>query len=165
MIGMIWAEDSSGMIGSADHAGLLWHVPEDLAHFKFMTSDHVVVMGRKTWESLPDKVRPLPSRKNLVLTSDPTWSAHGVTGYRSVDQVIRDWRDFWVIGGSQAYQAFLPYASYISRTVLDAEYGGDIPAPVLDDTWEPVPAHKRNPRYWRTSTSGVRFKIELFQKF
>lgn len=163
-IRMIWAEDCDGIIGSSRHLGLLWRVPEDLGHFGFMTHDQVVVMGRRTWESLPDKARPLPGRKSLVLTRQSDWVAYGATVYATAAEVMARYRNFWVIGGGQIYQEFLPYAEMASRTIIDTRTRGDIPAPTLDDTWELVPAHKRNPRQWRTSTTGTRFKIEHFQK-
>ena len=165
-IRMIWAEDRNGIIGSSEHLGLLWRVPEDLGHFFFMTQDQVVVMGRRTWESLPEKSRPLPGRKSLVLTRQPGWSAYGATAYASAAEVKDRYRNFWVIGGGQVYREFLPYAEMVSRTVIDTEVWGDVSAPVLDDTWELVPGHKRNPRQWRVSTAAnaPRFKIEHFQK-
>lgn len=164
MIRMIWAEDRNGMIGSSSHPGLLWQVPEDLSHFKFMTADQVVVMGRRTWESLPAGSRPLSGRTNLVLTRQLDWSAVGATAYASTAQLMVDHQSFWVIGGREIYQEFLPYAQMVSRTVIDSDTIGDLSAPVLDETWELVPAHKRNPRQWRTSVMGARFKVERFQK-
>lgn len=164
MIRMIWAEDRNGIIGSSRRLGLLWRVPEDLSHFSFMTGNQVVVMGRRTWESLPSESRPLPGRVNLVLTRQTHWSEQGATPYATAAELMADHRTFWVIGGCAVYREFLPYAGMVSRTVIDTETSGDLSAPVLDQTWGLVPAHKRNPRQWRTSVTGTRFKIQHFQK-
>ncbi len=65
-VGLIWAQSTSGVIGRA--GGIPWRLPEDMARFKELTMGHTVVMGRRTWESLPPKVRPLPGRRNVVVT-------------------------------------------------------------------------------------------------
>ena len=72
-VGLIWAEARGGVIGAG--GGMPWHVPEDLAHFKALTGAAPVVMGRKTWESLPPRFRPLPGRRNIVVTRQTDWSA------------------------------------------------------------------------------------------
>ncbi|MBU2286383.1 MAG: dihydrofolate reductase, partial [Gammaproteobacteria bacterium] len=72
-INLILARAANGVIGRA--GALPWHLPEDLAHFKRMTMGAPVIMGRKTWDSLPPKVRPLPGRRNMVITRQPDWRA------------------------------------------------------------------------------------------
>ncbi|WP_324273838.1 dihydrofolate reductase [Blastococcus brunescens] len=74
-VAMIWAQARHGVIGAG--GGLPWHLPEDLKLFRARTTGSTVVMGRRTWESLPERFRPLPGRTNVVLTSDPDWTAEG----------------------------------------------------------------------------------------
>ena len=112
------------VIGRA--GGLPWHLPEDLAFFKRVTSGHPVVMGRKTYESLG---RPLPRRRNIVLTRDPEWSAPGVEVIHRVDDLaslpqLGDGPVF-IIGGAEIYAAFLPATTELLVSHLIAEHTGD----------------------------------------
>ena len=74
-LGLVWAQARGGVIGK--DGGMPWHVPEDLAHFKAVTSGHPVIMGRRTWESFPARFRPLPGRRNIVVTASPSWAEPG----------------------------------------------------------------------------------------
>ncbi len=74
-LGLVWAQSTSGVIGR--DGGIPWHVPEDMAHFKQLTAGCTVVMGRRTWESLPARFRPLPGRRNVVLTRQSGYRAEG----------------------------------------------------------------------------------------
>src|SRR6218665_968736 len=85
-IGLIWAEAHNGVIGAG--GGLPWHVPEDLAHFKEVTLGHPVLMGRKTWDSLPERFRPLPGRVNLVLSRQAEWAATGAMRVASFEEAV-----------------------------------------------------------------------------
>lgn len=113
MIGAIWAQTIDGVIG--DGSGMPWHLPEDLKHFKAVTLGHPVIMGRRTWESLP--VRPLPSRRNHIVSSREggAWS-HGAF----VSRDLPDIADGWIIGGAQLYEATLDEVDVIERTLIDA---------------------------------------------
>ncbi|MGZ4648755.1 MAG: dihydrofolate reductase, partial [Blastococcus sp.] len=111
---MVWAQARDGVIG-ADGA-LPWRLPEDLALFRELTMGSTVVMGRRTWESLPERFRPLPGRTNVVLTSDRTWSADGARAAASVEQVLAEHESFWVIGGGEVYARFLPHADRLVVT-------------------------------------------------
>src|SRR5690554_661473 len=86
-IGMIWAEARGGVIGA--EGGLPWHLPEDLAHFKAKTLGEAVVMGRKTWDSLPPRFRPLPGRENIVITRQPDWTADGARRAATLVDAVR----------------------------------------------------------------------------
>ena len=155
MVGMVWAQARDGVIGAG--GGLPWHLPEDLALFRDLTMGSTVVMGRRTWESLPDRFRPLPGRTNVVLTSDPGWAADGARRAASVEQVLAEHESFWVIGGGAVYAAFLPHADRLVVTDVDTRVDGDTWAPALDDTWrldERMPAEG-----WTTSSSGLRFAV------
>ncbi|WP_425280681.1 dihydrofolate reductase [Leucobacter insecticola] len=76
-LGMIWAQSRNGAIGR--DGDMSWHLPEDLAHFKRVTLGAPVIMGRRTWESLPERFRPLPGRANIVVSRDPAYRADGAT--------------------------------------------------------------------------------------
>ena len=99
-VGLIWAQSRSGVIGR--DGGIPWRLPEDQAHFKRLTLGHTVVMGRLTWESLPKKVRPLPGRRNVVLTRQADYMAEGAMVVGRLDEVLTD-DEAWVIGGEQVY--------------------------------------------------------------
>ena len=85
-LGLIWAEARGGVIGK--DGGMPWHVPEDLAHFKERTTGHPVIMGRRTWESFPERFRPLPDRRNIVVTTDAEWAADGAERASSLDEAL-----------------------------------------------------------------------------
>src|SRR3954471_15598993 len=109
MIRLIWAQGDGGVIG-ADGA-LPWHLPEDLRLFRSLTVGSTVVMGRRTWESLPPGARPLPGRRNVVLSSTLPSGADGAHVAGSADEVPDTGADVWVIGGGSVYAAFLPRAA------------------------------------------------------
>ncbi|WP_138732837.1 dihydrofolate reductase [Modestobacter excelsi] len=154
MLRMVWAQAAGGVIG-ADGA-LPWHLPEDLRLFRALTVGSTVVMGRRTWESLPPRVRPLPGRRNVVLSS--TLDAdEGVEVARSVDDVLALEGDVWVIGGGAVYAALLPHADEVVVTEVDVRLPGDTWAPSLGPEWHPgarVPAAG-----WAGSGAGLRFRV------
>jgi dihydrofolate reductase len=158
-IALIWAQAHGGVIG-ADGA-LPWRLPEDLALFRALTTGSTVVMGRRTWESLPDRFRPLPGRTNVVLTTDPSWSAAGARRAGSVEEVLDD-GDLWVIGGGRVYAAFLPYADRLVVTDVDTRVDGDTWAPVPGPEWRRL---ARDPAEgWSTSTTGLRYAVSEYRR-
>jgi dihydrofolate reductase len=152
---MIWAQAADGVIG-ADGA-LPWHLPEDLRLFKALTLGSTVVMGRRTWESLPARVRPLPGRRNVVLSSTLDPARAGVPVARSVDDVLALPDDLWVIGGGGVYAALLPHADEAVVTEVDAQLPGDTWAPTLDPGW--VLGAREPGAGWAESTGGLRFRV------
>lgn len=152
-IGLIWAQSSSGVIGRAN--GIPWRLPEDQARFKELTLDHTVVMGRLTWESLPAKVRPLPGRRNVVVTRQAGYVADGATVVGSLEDGLSD-GNTWVIGGAQIYALALPLATRCEVTEVDVALtreGDDAVAPVLDEAWVGTAGE------WLTSASGLRYRF------
>ena len=130
---LIAAVARNGTIG--DGAGLLWHLPEDQRYLRAQTMGHPVIMGRKTWDSLPDKFRPLPGRRNIVVTRQPDWAASGAEAVRGLDEAIAaaaPAERVFVIGGAQLYAAALPQASELLLTEIDADFAGDITFPAWD---------------------------------
>src|SRR5690349_24961336 len=106
-LALIAAVARNGVIG--DRGGMPWHLPEDLQHLRRTTLGHPVVMGRRTWESLPARFRPLPGRRNVVLTRQADYQAEGAQVTTSIDDALSD-RDAWVIGGAEIYPLALPFA-------------------------------------------------------
>ncbi len=108
---------------------LLWKIPEDLKRFKELTKGHPVIMGRKTYESLP--VQPLPGRTNIVITRDTTWASEGALTAESIDEALgmaafaEGGEETCIIGGGQIYTAALPYADMLQLTLIDAEAEAD----------------------------------------
>ncbi|MGY1743185.1 MULTISPECIES: dihydrofolate reductase [unclassified Blastococcus] len=155
-ISLVWAQARARVIG-ADGA-LPWHLPEDLRNFRELTTGSTVVMGRRTWDSLPQRFRPLPGRTNVVLTTDPLWWAEGARPAYSVSQVLAQFPDCWVIGGGTVYAEFLPHAERAVVTDVDLEVEGDTRAPVLGTGWRLV---SRTPAQgWSTSPStGLRYAV------
>jgi dihydrofolate reductase len=159
-VSLIWAQARDGVIG-ADGA-LPWHLPEDLREFRERTTGCTVVMGRRTWESLPERFRPLPGRTNVVLTSDPTWSAEGALRAGSAAEVLDGSDSLWVIGGGTVYAAFLPHADRLVVTDVDLLVDGDTWAPAVGPEWQRV---ARTPdEGWSTSSSGLRYTVSEYAR-
>ncbi|MGY2128684.1 dihydrofolate reductase [Blastococcus sp. SYSU DS0617] len=160
-VGMVWAQARGGVIG-VDGA-LPWHLPEDSALFRRVTMGSTVVMGRRTWESLPERFRPLPGRTNVVLTTDRTWAADGAQTAASVEQVLAEHEEFWVIGGQAVYAAFLPHADRLVVTDVDVEVDGDTWAPALDAGW--VRTVRSPDSGWAESASaGLRYAVTEYER-
>jgi dihydrofolate reductase len=158
---MVWAQARGGVIGA--NAALPWHLPEDLALFRRLTMGSTVVMGRRTWESLPERFRPLPGRLNVVLTSDEGWSAPGARPVHSVQQVLDEHDACWVIGGGAVYASFLPHADRLVVTEVDVDVQGDTWATPLDAAWTRT---VRTPESgWSASESGgLRFAVSEYER-
>ncbi len=137
---LIAAIARNGVIGK-DNA-LPWHLPADLRHFKALTTGHAVIMGRKTWESLPERFRPLPGRQNIVITRNAAYAAPGASVAGSLPDAVAaaTGDEAFVIGGAELYQTALPLADRLQLTEIDAEFAGD--------TWFPM----RDPLQWRETT-------------
>jgi dihydrofolate reductase len=151
---MIWAEAHDRVIGA--YGAIPWHLPGEQAMFKQRTMGSTVVMGRATWESLPPRRRPLPGRRNVVLTRDPGWTADGAEPAASVADVLDRHGDLWVIGGAAVYAAFLPHADHVVRTEIDLDVDGDTRAPALGEQWRLLPGA---PGAWQDSGDGPRFRV------
>ncbi len=158
-IGLVWAEAHGGVIGA--DGGMPWHVPEDLAHFKAVTAGAPVIMGRRTWESFPPRFRPLPGRRNIVVTRDAEWAADGAERAGSLDAALRladtDAPDrVWVIGGAGLFREAIDRADLLEVTELDLEVDGDTFAP--DRTaWRTVSADPADG--WHLSRTGIRYRF------
>lgn len=132
MIVLIAAVAKNGVIGRNN--ALPWRLPEDMAHFKALTSGHAVIMGRKTWESLPAKFRPLPNRRNIVVTRNKAYSAPGAMVVTALEDVIKlgAGETAYIIGGAELYANALPHAQRLELTEIDATFEGDAFFPAID---------------------------------
>jgi dihydrofolate reductase len=105
-----------------------WHLQEDMARFRSLTMGHPVIMGRRTWESLPDRFRPLPGRRNVVITRNLAWHTEGAERAGSLDEALRMLEGaprVYVIGGAEVYAAALPLADELVLTEIDLDVEGD----------------------------------------
>ena len=152
-IALIYARAANGVIGK--DGTMPWHLPEDLAHFKRTTLSHPVIMGRKTWESLPPRFRPLPGRRNLVVTRQGDWNEIGAQRASSLREALQQCENseqVWVIGGAQIYAQALPLADELVVTEIDADFDGDAFAPPIGPDWHEV---AREPMASRTGLRGA----------
>ncbi|KKT14952.1 MAG: dihydrofolate reductase [Parcubacteria group bacterium GW2011_GWF2_44_8b] len=110
---------------------LIWKIPNDQARFKNLTMGHPVIMGRKTWESIPEKFRPLPGRTNFIITRDSSYSAPGATVTTSIENALASAQqalgneEIFVVGGGEIYKAALPFTDRLYITMVDKEVEGD----------------------------------------
>jgi dihydrofolate reductase len=157
-VGLIWAQSASGVIGR--NGAIPWRLPEDQAEFKRLTMGHTVVMGRLTWQSLPAKARPLPGRRNVVLTRQADFIADGAEVMSNLDDALTD-EVTWIIGGEQIYRLALPVATRCVVTEVEVELDraeGDAIAPVLDGTWIASTGE------WLISASGLRYRFSSYRR-
>jgi dihydrofolate reductase len=140
MLSLIAAVARNRAIGKDNQ--LLWHLPEDMKHFRETTRGKPVVMGRKTWESLPEKFRPLPGRQNIVVSRDPAYKAHGADLAGSLEGALAlagGAEEVFVIGGEQLYRAALPFADRLYLTEVELEPEADAFFPELNPAvWQEV---------------------------
>ena len=160
-VGLVWAQAHDRVIGR-DNA-IPWRIPEDLRHFKEITGEARVVMGRRTWESLPARFRPLPGRENVVLTSDPSYDAPGARLAASLADALADSGDAWVIGGANVYAEAIAIADRLEVTEVDLEVDGDTQARVIGREWmlqESSPADG----WHESSNDGIRYRFLTYRR-
>jgi dihydrofolate reductase len=154
---LIFARAANGVIGA--NGKLPWHLPEDMAHFKRTTLGSPVIMGRKTWDSLPPKFRPLPGRLNVVVTRQPDWQAAGALTAHSLAEACRlcpSDSDAWVIGGAELYAQALALASMAVVTEIDVDFQGDAFAPQFGPQWSETARERQ------VSSTGVSFSFVTY---
>lgn len=169
-IGLIWAQTKNGVIGK--DGSMPWHLPEDLKHFSKLTTGHPVIMGRKTWESFPDKYRPLPGRTNIVVTRNEEWAstpeAEGATVVSSLDDALLEsqfapgGQKVWIIGGGEIFDQSMGLANLAVITIIDADFEGDTFAPELGDDWTfdtMAPADG-----WLTANNGTNYRFTSWRR-
>ncbi|WKS94924.1 dihydrofolate reductase [Riemerella columbina] len=141
MITIVVAMGKNNAIGADNQ--LLWHLPKDLKHFKNLTSEHPIIMGRKTYESIG---KPLPNRTNIVVSQKPDWFEEGILIVGSLKEAMKFAKkideDFFIIGGGSIYQQTIDLADRLEVTLVDSEPQGDTFFPDI------------NPKIW-TKTNEV----------
>ncbi len=156
-INMIFARAANGVIGKNN--AMPWHLPEDLAHFKKLTLGSPVIMGRKTWDSLPPKFRPLPGRTNVVITRQADWQAAGAQTAGSLTDALAQCQassDVWIIGGAQIYAQAEPLAQRTEVTEIAQDFEGDAYAPELGSDWA------ESAREQHVSAGGMAFSFVTY---
>lgn len=168
----IWAQTPDGVMGR--DGGMPWHLPEDLTHFKATTQGHPVLMGRRTWESFPERFRPLPGRTNVVVTSrsedpglqaDPREDGTAVIAVSSWREAVRAGAEapggehLWVIGGARLLEDAMPELEHAVVTVIEIDEPGDTRAPRLETPWR---LERRDED--RLSRTGLRWHVEHWRR-
>ena len=155
---LIYARARNGVIGKDNQ--MPWHLPEDLAHFKRVTLGQPVIMGRKTWDSLPARFKPLPGRTNIVITRQADWRCDGASRAASMEEALHlcaDEPDAWIMGGAEIYRQAEPLASTAVVTEIDADFEGDAFAPQLGSSWQEM---HREPH---VGANGLPFSFVTYQ--
>jgi dihydrofolate reductase len=156
-LGMIWAQSTAGVIGRDGR--LPWRLPEDMAHFREVTDGRPVIMGRRTWESLPERFRPLPGRRTIVLSRRAGYEAPGAEVVTSLAEAVRlagaaSNLPVWLAGGADVYAAGAAgLASVAEVTEVDVDAPGDTFAPPLSG-WR-----LDSTGAWLTSRTGLRYRF------
>ncbi len=148
IISLIAARTQNGVIGKNND--LPWHLPDDMKYFMQTTSAHYVVMGRKNYDSIPEKFRPLPNRTNIVVTRQIGFSAPHCTVVHALTDAItlaekNNQHELFIIGGSEIYQLAMPYASRLYLTEIQTELEGDTFFPSFDKTQWSETSRKHHP--------------------
>ncbi|HXD28837.1 MAG TPA: dihydrofolate reductase [Arthrobacter sp.] len=169
-IGMIWAQTVDGVIG---HEGAMpWNLPEDMAHFKQTTMGHPVIMGRRTWASIPPRFRPFSGRTTIVLTSDSATAEEAASAGAGVVHSLQEGLDaarsapgaeeIWICGGGEVYAAYEPLADTAVVTVINTDATGDTRAPHLSAGWKL--ALREPSEGWLTAANGTEYRHELWER-
>ena len=161
MINIIVAMSNNSVIGKNNT--LPWHLPTDLKYFKDTTNGHTVVMGRKCWESIPEKYRPLPNRKNIVVSRNKDYVAKGAIVINDLEQILssneNNLEQIFIIGGAELYKEAFKYANKLFLTQIFQDVDGDIILEGLNSKdwclYEGSEIYEEN---------GFKFRFELYQK-
>ena len=165
---MIWAQDAQRGIGL--QGKMPWHIPEDFAHFKRETNGHTVIMGRTTWDGLPKAAKPLPGRRNIVITHhlhDEIAEEIRKFGAEAVSfkdalllaQSATQSEGVYIIGGAKVYEEFMPYADQLVITKIDKAHETDTSAPE-------IPSDFTLKKYseWRATEHSGNWRVEYYYR-
>lgn len=157
-VSIVAAVARGGVIGRGN--AIPWRIPEDARRFRTLTMGHPVVMGRRTWDSLPDRFRPLPGRRNVVVTRNRDWQAEGAERAGSLADALRTLQgtpQVFVIGGGELYAEALPLGDELLLTEVDADVDGDTWFPPWDRT-----AFEESSRERYVSETGIPFSFVTY---
>jgi len=158
-INMIFARAANGVIGRDNT--IPWRLPGDMARLKRLTHGWPVIMGRKTWDSLPAKFRPLPGRINIVITRQADWKEAGAETAASLADALAlcaTAEEAWILGGAQIYAQAMPLADRIEVTEIAETIEGDAYAPTLGPEW------RETAREDHVSANGMKFSFITYEK-
>jgi len=160
-INLILARAANGVIGL--DGVMPWHLPEDMVHFKQQTMGAPVIMGRKTWDSIPPRFRPLPGRRSIVVTRNSGWLADGAERAGSLEQAIALCKhagaaEAWVMGGAQIYAEAEPLAQRVLLTEIEKNYDGDAWAPEFGAGW------RQTARESHVAANGIPFSFVTLER-
>ena len=162
MISLIAAVAANRAIGKNNE--LLWHLPADMAYFRETTRGRPVIMGRKTWESLPARFRPLPGRRNIVVSRNAGYDAPGAELASSLDAAlaaVADDENSFVIGGADLYRQSIPLADRLYLTEVESSVEGDAFFPEFDrHDWQEISRSATQ----TDQTNGLRFAFVVYQR-
>ena len=139
MVSLIVAKSKNNVIGNKGR--IPWYIPNDLKRFKELTTNNVVIMGRKTFESLPKEYRPLPNRVNIILSNDKSYNKNCCIVCDNLKTAIKkagNNKKIFIIGGGEVYKEGLKYADRVYVTEVDGEFEGDTYSPKLNSHWKEV---------------------------
>lgn len=159
-VSLVAAVARNGVIGRDGR--IPWHLPEDLARFRAVTMGHPVIMGRRTWESIPDRFRPLPGRRNVVVTRNPRWTDDGAERAGSLEgalDLLEGASEVFVIGGAELYRAAIPLADELLLTEIDEDVDGDTSFP--EWSWE---LFEEASREEHVTASGTRLSFVAYRR-
>ena len=143
MLSIVVAKAKNNIIGKDNK--IIWHLPEDLKHFKNLTTGHTIIMGRKTFESFG---RPLPNRKHIVFSQNPDFKVNDenvevVHSLLQIQDLIEGKEEAFVIGGAMIYNFLMPYVRKMYVTEIEKDFDGDTFFPLIDeDIWKETAREK-----------------------
>ena len=161
MLSIIVAKAKNNIIGKDNK--LLWHIPEDLKRFKDLTTGHVIIMGRKTFESLG---KILPERKHIVFSQNPDFKVSDenvevVNSMLQIQEYIENEQENFVIGGAMIYNLLMPYVKKMYVTEIDKDFEGDTFFPKInEETWKEVSREKGTPE----AESGLQYSFAVYER-
>ena len=160
IISLVVAVAKNRAIGKDNH--LLCHLPEDMRHFREVTLGKPVIMGRKTWESLPEAFRPLPGRHNIVVSRNAAYQAEGATVVNSLEEAIAqagNAEQVSIIGGADIFRLALPIADILDMTEIEADFDADTFFPEFrQEDWQEIS------RKTQQSQSGLTFSFVEYRR-
>lgn len=157
-LALIWAQTTTGVIGG--DGDIPWHIPGEQRRFKELTMGGTVIMGRKTWQSLPERVRPLAGRDNIVVTRSEGFPAPGALVVHSVEAALEaadPAKQAWCMGGGELYAQTIGRASRLEVTEVDIDAPGDAFAPPIGAEWRQASADPAEG--WHTTPAGLRYRF------
>ena len=168
MIRLIYSTTESGYIGR--DGKLIHRIAEDMARFKLLTQDSIVIMGRKTYEEIPLNFRPLSNRINVVLSRNEEYHQPGCIVFSSLKQAIKNLtikypnKDIYIAGGEAIFKEGLEHASEIYSTVIDSNEKGDAKAPMINPTIFRQAYTSESKTFYDKDRNPIRFKFVNYRR-